>query len=110
VSEWPPSAFAVISTAAVCSVAPIATAEAHGFGQRYDLPIPLAFYVVGAGATVALSFVLVALFFTAERVEHLSPRVVLHVPAQGWADRLALAIRAACAVFFVFSHLCWDRR
>ena len=102
VSQWPPPAFAVISTAAVYSVAPVATAEAHGFGQRYDLPIPLAFYVVGAGATVALSFVLVALFFTAERVEHLSPRVVLHVPAQGWADRLALAIRTACAAFFVF--------
>lgn len=81
---------------------PVATAEAHGFGQRYDLPIPLAFYVVGAGATVALSFVLVALFFTAERVPRLYPRVVLRVPAQGWAWRLALAIRTACAAFFVF--------
>ena len=37
-------------------------AIAHGFGQRYDLPIPLSFYVWGAGATVALSFVGFALF------------------------------------------------
>ena len=37
-------------------------AAAHGFGQRYDLPIPLSFYVAGAGATVALSFVCLALF------------------------------------------------
>jgi hypothetical protein len=35
---------------------------AHGFGARYDLPLPLSFYVWGAGATVALSFVVMALF------------------------------------------------
>src|ERR1700736_3941074 len=37
-------------------------ALAHGFGQRYDLPIPLSLYIWGAGATVALSFVCFALF------------------------------------------------
>lgn len=41
-------------------------ASAHGFGQRYDLPIPLSFYVWGAGATVALSFVGFALFLRPE--------------------------------------------
>jgi hypothetical protein len=81
---------------------PVATADAHGFGQRYDLPIPLGFYVVGAGATVALSFVLVAVFFTAERIPSVYPRLVLHVPARGWANWLRLAIRTASAVFFVF--------
>ncbi|HEY0439335.1 MAG TPA: hypothetical protein VGD36_04615, partial [Xanthobacteraceae bacterium] len=37
-------------------------AAAHGFGQRYDLPVPLSYYVWSAGATVALSFLLLALF------------------------------------------------
>ena len=37
-------------------------AYAHGFGERYDLPIPLEYYLAGAGATVALSFVVIALF------------------------------------------------
>ena len=41
-------------------------ATAHGFGQRYDLPIPLSFYVWGAGATVALSFVGFTLFLRQE--------------------------------------------
>jgi hypothetical protein len=41
-------------------------AAAHGFGQRYDLPIPLSFYIWGAGATVALSFVGFGLFLRAE--------------------------------------------
>ena len=31
-------------------------AWAHGFGQRYDLPVPLWLYVTGAAAAVALSF------------------------------------------------------
>jgi hypothetical protein len=37
-------------------------AQAHGFAVRYDLPIPLGFYLAGAGATVALSFLLLAFF------------------------------------------------
>ena len=31
-------------------------AFAHAFGQRYDLPLPLGFYLAGAGLAVALSF------------------------------------------------------
>ncbi len=38
------------------------TVYAHGFGERYDLPVPLSLYIGGAGAAVALSFVVVGLF------------------------------------------------
>src|SRR5947209_20289696 len=31
-----------------------APAEAHGFGQRYDLPLPLSFYLFGTAAAVVL--------------------------------------------------------
>jgi hypothetical protein len=44
----------------------VTPAMAHGFGQRYDLPIPLSFYIWSAGATVALSFVGFALFLRQE--------------------------------------------
>ena len=37
-------------------------AFAHGFGEKYDLPLPLSLYVTGAGLAVALSFVIVAVF------------------------------------------------
>ena len=40
----------------------VGTAYAHGFGNRYDLPVPLNLFLVGAGATVALSFVVVGFF------------------------------------------------
>jgi hypothetical protein len=36
-------------------------ARAHGFGQRYDLPLPLSLYLLGAAAAVILSFVVVGL-------------------------------------------------
>lgn len=35
-------------------------ADAHAFGTRYDLPLPLWLYLAAAGATVALSFVVAA--------------------------------------------------
>src|SRR5690349_1947745 len=37
-------------------------ARAHGFGQRYDLPVPLDLFLLGAAAVVTLSFVVMALF------------------------------------------------
>lgn len=36
-------------------------AEAHGAGERYDLPLPLVYFVAGAALTVALSFAAAAL-------------------------------------------------
>jgi hypothetical protein len=37
-------------------------AAAHGFGQRYDLPLPLSLYLFGAAAAVVVSFIIVGLF------------------------------------------------
>ncbi|MGH3147113.1 MAG: hypothetical protein ACRDTR_15055 [Rubrobacter sp.] len=37
-------------------------ALAHGFGQRYDLPVPLWLYLYGAGSAVLFSFVVFGLF------------------------------------------------
>jgi hypothetical protein len=38
------------------------TAFAHGFGDRYDLPVPLGLYMSAAGAAVVLSFVVIGVF------------------------------------------------
>ena len=46
-------------------------AQAHAFGARYDLPLPLELYLVGAGSAVALSFVIAAFVF---RVRPSHPR------------------------------------
>ena len=35
---------------------------AHGFGERTELPVPLGYFLVGAGVAVALSFAVIGLF------------------------------------------------
>src|SRR5215471_15586519 len=37
-------------------------AGAHGFGQRYDLPLPLSLYLFGTAAAILLSFLVVGFF------------------------------------------------
>jgi hypothetical protein len=67
------------------------TAEAHGFAQRYDLPVPLHLYVGGAAAAVAFSFVVVAFFVRGDRT-------VRHYPT---FDLLTTAIGRILASRFV---------
>src|SRR5262249_17694309 len=75
--------------ALVFGLAAAAPAAAHGFGQRYDLPLPVSFYIWGAGATVALSFVGFALFL---RTEH--GLLTWHIDCQT-KGRLAASLAAA---------------
>jgi len=48
--------------AAVATCGAATPAGAHGFGQRYDLPLPLSLYLLGTAAAVLFSFVVVGLF------------------------------------------------
>ncbi len=50
---------------------------AHGFGQRYDLPVPLWLYLYGAAGAVLLSFVVFGLFVGEQRVGGGYPRLNL---------------------------------
>ncbi|MSP87919.1 MAG: hypothetical protein EXQ92_03765 [Alphaproteobacteria bacterium] len=56
---------------------------AHAMGERHDLPVPLAYYLVAAGAVVALTFIITALAMRAvpsavkiDRPEPARPRPV----------------------------------
>jgi hypothetical protein len=82
-------------------------ALAHGFGQRFDLPLPLWMFMAGAGATVAVTFALLA------RQRHALPRqpgqattVLARIPLAGAlavaVQLLVLALYALvmCAGFF----------
>ena len=44
-------------------------AAAHAFGARYDLPLPLVFYLIAAGLAVAVSFAAVAIFLRRDTVQ-----------------------------------------
>ncbi len=53
------------------------SANAHAFAQRYDLPIPLWLNVVGAGAVVAVSFVIIGIFVHKDKEGDKLPRLEL---------------------------------
>jgi hypothetical protein len=54
----------VIPRAALVALAALAPAHvlAHGFGLRYDLPLPLSLYLAATAAAIVLSFVVVGVF------------------------------------------------
>lgn len=76
-------------------------ALAHGLGNRFDLPLPLEFWVVGAAGTVLLSFVLMASFVRAAPRGVDYPRLsLLDVPAiRRLAHPALLAVVRVLAVF-----------
>ena len=77
-------------------------AAAHGFGQRYDLPVPLGLWIGGAAATVGLSFVAIGLFMrwrpSGTRYPRLNllrwriPRLLAARPTRIAAQSVALAL------------------
>ena len=74
----------VTGTAAVLELAAL-PASAHAFGTRYDLPLPLGLYLTGAGAAVAISFVVMARFLKHRGETEEALRFdLLSVPGIGW--------------------------
>ena len=66
-------------SAALLAIGPFApAAHAHGFGERYDLPLPLTYFVIAGAAAVVLSFVVVGLFVRGEHSGGSYPRLNLY--------------------------------
>src|SRR5262249_32279822 len=77
-------------------------AGAHGFGQRYELPLPLSLYLFGAAAVVALSFLMFSLFPRRQRVPAHSSKVDLLAGVLGRAAPIAaFVLKAAFFALFV---------
>ncbi|MBC8281903.1 MAG: hypothetical protein H8E48_14055 [Chloroflexi bacterium] len=52
----------ILPVAAVAGSLVAWPAYAHGFGERTELPVPLGFFLIGAGFAVALSFLFISVF------------------------------------------------
>ena len=75
-----------LALAALLTVAFPGTAFAHGIGGRLDLPVPVTYFVVGAGVVLVISFIALAVLWPQPRLQD-GPR---HEPARvrvprGWA-------------------------
>ena len=74
----------IVTSVFVIFFAVVSPVFGHAFGQRYDLPIPLSYFLIGAAATVALSFVVIGMFVQKGRESFTYPRLnLLDVPLVG---------------------------
>ena len=72
---------------------------AHAFGQRYDLPIPLSYFMAGAAATVALSFVVIGLFLKGGSAGYRYPCFnLLALPGVPLTSRIKVAVAQVISV------------
>ncbi len=94
--RWRRCGRALLSAMAI-AVAGARTADAHAFGARYDLPLPLQLYLLGAGGIVLLSFVVLAFL---PRTQALPGHWTLPLPA--WLPpRWRRSLRRAAAAFAI---------
>jgi hypothetical protein len=100
---------AALRIAVIVATLGVATAaDAHGFGQRYDLPLPLSLYLLGTAAAVVFSFVVVGLFVRRAPQPHAYAHFDLLPHSLGRlvaSPGLALALKLASLVLFVVAVL-----
>jgi hypothetical protein len=102
--ERSPRRAAVAAVLATGSALATELADAHGFGARYDLPIPLSLYLAGAGLTVAVSFLMLAAFLRSASVAGEHRRLDLTRTAAGRllvAPSILLAGRVLAVALFL---------
>ena len=82
-------------------------AQAHAFGERYDLPVPLWMNVTGGAAVVVLSFVMAAWFMKPEPVGHAPRANLLTAPAMQvlGSPLLLLAVKLFSVFLFTVALL-----
>jgi hypothetical protein len=92
----------------LAAVSVASQAAAHGFGQRFDLPLPLWLWVTGAGATIVLTFLLMALFMKERRHTVDYPRLDLlqFRPVRWAANARTIAILRLLAVLLFALTVC----
>lgn len=81
-------------------------ASAHAVGGRLDLPVPLSFFIVGAGLAVAISFGVVAAVWPKPRLQELGPGRPV---AGAWVRPLRYVLGAVgtAALFLVIATGLW---
>lgn len=91
----------VLLALVVCALS--VTAGAHGFAERYDLPVPLQLYLAGSAAVVALSFVVVAYFVRGDRTVQRYPTFNLldTVAGRALASRVSRFVLRFLALFML---------
>ncbi len=96
----------IFTSIVVAVVAMPGVAAAHAVGGRLDLPVPLSFFIVGAGLAVAASFGVVAAVWPRPRLQGPGPATPI---GGAWVRplRLGLAGIGVVALFLVVATGLW---
>jgi hypothetical protein len=92
--------------AALATWLPASWARAHGFGQRFDLPLPLNLWIWSAGGTIVVTFLIAAVFVREAPSPSTYPRLLLaRIGLTGWSTGRVLieALRVAAAALLVLT-------
>src|SRR5262245_45072533 len=94
-----------ISVAAASLIALTTPAQAHGFGQRYDLPLPLSLYFTGACVAIVVTFLIVGLFVRDVPRSQTYPRLDLSAYSLGAIalPGVAFALRFCGVAIFIIT-------
>ena len=88
----------VLSIAAGVGLLP-SLASAHGIGQVYALPVPLQYYLLGAGLTVAVSFFVLSIFFNKKNAGDLVDK---EVPV-GWLSFIVVILKVVAVLLLLLT-------
>jgi hypothetical protein len=80
-------------------------AQAHSIEERYDLPLPLPFFIIGSGIVVLVSFLF--LFFATPRLSYINKnsKTVWNIFSQPTIQRLVIFIAKAFSIILFFTVL-----
>ena len=112
------TAFGIIAAGAIAALTAAlpATAEAHGFGERYDLPLPLSLFIIAGAAAVLLSFAVAALFLRGAAAPDAYPRCnLLRTPpgrclTSRWLTATAQTLSVLLTIYVIFGALAGSER
>ncbi len=115
---WPKLPFraGAVVLAVLLALALAPPALAHGFGERYDLPLPLRFFVLAGALSVALSFVVAAVFLRGGAAHRTYPRYNLlrlapfRGLAGGWCLNLIRTSSVVLTVYVILGALIGSER
>ncbi len=79
--------------------------NAHSIEERYDLPLPLSFFIIGSGLVVLLSFLFLFISYPSIIHPHSQPKIILRLATHQPFLSLVVGVAKALSILLFFTVL-----